>query len=245
MALRLDAEVSVDETEIDRIVAELQQETPIQYVLGAEWFGHLQLKVNSHVLIPRPETEELVRWIADDWRSSSASPCRLIDIGTGSGCIPIWLKTQCPQLDVTAVDISKSALAVAEENARRYDAAIQFEYFDILQDDATLPGLFDIIVSNPPYITEAERSDMQLRVLAHEPHEALFVTDGDPLQFYKAILHFAHHNLSKDGAIYLELGSLHAETVRDFFMQHYYDAELRKDMYGHFRMLKAVKKILP
>lgn len=242
MALRLDGACSVDEVKINNMVAQLQRQVPIQYILGMEWFGDLQLYVNDHVLIPRPETEELVRWIADDWHHAARPRTRVLDIGTGSGCIPVWLKKHCADFELTAVDISEQALHVAEENARRNQVSIRFEQLNILNEDAVINETFDIIVSNPPYITEEERKDMQVRVLEFEPHEALFVTDGDPLQFYKAIARFAAKHLASAGVIYLELGSQHALAVRDYFLQQAFDAELRKDMYGHDRMLKAVKK---
>jgi len=242
MALRLQKEVPVQDAEILRILAELEKQMPIQYILGTEWFGNLELKVNSRVLIPRPETEELVRWIAEDWVNMGRPASRILDIGTGSGCIPVWLKVNYPPLELYAVDISTDALLVAEANARKYQASVRFARMDILHPD--LPGeeKFDLLVSNPPYITDGERSEMHARVLDFEPSLALFVTDGDPLQFYKAIIHFASVHLKAQGLIYLELGSKHAGEVRDFFHQQGFDVTLRKDMYGLNRMLKAKKK---
>lgn len=238
--LRLDPTVQLDDVQVEAIVAQLQSHKPLQYILGHEWFGHLKLNVNEHVLIPRPETEELVHWIKADLKTKqSSAEIHILDIGTGSGCIPIWLKTQCPSLHLTALDVSTDALTLAAENAQLHKADIQFVQADILDVNLNLEKQFDILISNPPYITIDERATMDLNVLDFEPNLALFVSNDDALQFYKAILHFSTTHLKPNGVLYFEVGKQHAYEVQSYFNQQGKQTELRSDMYGNERMLKV------
>jgi len=238
--LRLDPTVQLDDVQVEAIVAQLQCQKPLQYILGHEWFGHLKLNVNEHVLIPRPETEELVHWVIEEViLKQQNQPCTILDIGTGSGCIPIWLKSKNNQIELTAMDISKDALAQATQNAQLHQVDIQFVQADILQPDLNLNTQFDIIISNPPYITSDERSEMASNVLDYEPSLALFVHNDDPLQFYKAIHLFSQNHLAKNGIMFFEVGKQHAISVEFYFKNEGLQTELRKDMYGNERMLKV------
>lgn len=238
--LRLDPTIQLNDVHVEAIVAQLQSQKPLQYILGHEWFGHLKLNVNEHVLIPRPETEELVHWIKADLETKqSSAEIYALDIGTGSGCIPIWLKTQCPSLHLTALDISPDALTLAAENAQLHKVDIQFVQADILDVNLNLEKQFDILISNPPYITIDERATMDLNVLDFEPNLALFVSNDDALQFYKAILHFSITHLKPNGVLYFEVGKQHAYEVQAYFNQQGKQTELRSDMYGNERMLKV------
>jgi release factor glutamine methyltransferase len=237
---KLDKSIEIDESKFQYIISELQLHKPIQYILGYEWFDDIKLKVDSNVLIPRPETYELVRWIADDLKMKQ-NELRIIDIGTGSGCIPIWLKNKFPVHQLSAIDISKSALKIANENATNYKCQIEFLPIDILQPTSLSENKYDIIISNPPYITFPEKEVMQAQVKNFEPSIALFVTDNDALQFYKAILNFAVIHLQKKGLIYLEVNQLFAKEVKQLCEQHGYFTELRNDMYSNPRMLKATR----
>lgn len=236
LEIKFDAQIVIDDDIITKTIQDLLKHKPIQYSLGYEWFGSLKLKVNEHVLIPRPETEELVHWIKEDIKHEKKS---VLDIGTGSGCIPIWLKTMCPQLSMTAIDISKEALAVAIENADRYDVGIEFKQLDILANNVRLQTTFDIIISNPPYITLDEKESMESNVLDFEPDLALFVSNQDALQFYKAIKHFSDTHLNENGIMYFEVGKQHAYVVKEYFEKENFQTKLRKDMYGNERMLKV------
>lgn len=219
---------------------QLEQHRPLQYVLGEAEFYGLPFYVDERVLIPRPETEELVQWIVDD---CGQQPLRMLDIGTGSGCIAISLAKSIPVATLTAIDLSDKALEVAKKNAIRNQASVNFIQADILQLPATLSNLrFDVIVSNPPYVRESERTLMQANVLDYEPPLALFVPDSNPLLFYKAIITFAAYHLSNGGSLYLEINeALGKETQLLFGPVKWQSVQLRKDMSGRDRMLKAVK----
>ncbi len=245
MEIRMNPAIELDETEFRHIVNQLKTHKPIQYILGYEWFGHLQLKVDERVLIPRPETEELVYWIKEEIdfieRNQADKRIQVLDIGTGSGCIPIWLKSKCPRIEMKAMDISNGALEIALENSDRYDVGIEFLQADILDDTLRLNNRFDIIVSNPPYITTDEKKEMEANVIDFEPDIALFVNNQDPLQFYKAIFHFAQAHLTEVGVLFFEVGKQHASNVKNYFEQQGLHTELRNDMYGNERMLKVWK----
>ncbi len=213
---------------------------PMQYVLGSESFCDMYFRVTPATLIPRPETEELVEWVASE---NAGRSLRLLDGGTGSGCIAISLAKRLPQADVEAWDISAEALAVAEENARRLDAKVLFRHADLLHPptDATSPS-FDLIVSNPPYVCEHERAAMSPHVLLHEPSLALFVPDDDPLRFYRALAALGSTHLTSGGKIYMEINeALAPETLALFAENGYHHLELRQDAFGKPRMLRAVK----
>ncbi|MCB9046642.1 MAG: peptide chain release factor N(5)-glutamine methyltransferase [Chitinophagales bacterium] len=228
------------QSDYDRIVPLLLSATPLQYVLGRAFFMGHEFKVNEHVLIPRPETEELVQWILDDHKGGSP---KILDIGTGSGCIPISLKLGLPKADVTSVDISIGAIGVAEENAKRLQADVTFILLDFLDKDewAALPS-YDVIVSNPPYIPETEQDSIHANVKDYEPEQALFVPGDDPQLFYRHIAEFGHTHLKEGGIVYCELHVDHAEQTQELFVKEGYKAvELMKDMHGNNRMLKAQK----
>jgi release factor glutamine methyltransferase len=229
--------IAFDEVQVQSILQRLQTHEPIQYIVEHEWFMGKQYYVNSHVLIPRPETEELVQWILDDVQDK---PLTILDIGTGSGIIPISLKTTLPQCTIYASDISENALGVAMQNADTHKTDIEFVQDDILNPSFEFDTSFDIIVSNPPYITEDEKSNMNNNVLQHEPSSALFVTNNDPLQFYKAILEFAHTHASKNASIYFELNAQFALETELLFKDNHHTTLLKQDMFGKNRMLKVM-----
>ncbi len=222
----------------------LMQHKPVQYVLHEAWFAGMKFYVNENVLIPRPETEELVAWIIEEIRNSEFKIRNLLDIGTGSGCIPIVIKKKLPQLDVHAVDISEHALEVAKQNAHEQEAEVSFHQMDILSEEVEKnKEVFDIIVSNPPYIKQSEAESMQKNVLKHEPHLALFVTGEDALLFYRAITQYASEHLSENGFLFFEINEVHGEEVVDLLQQNgFIDIRLKKDMQGKNRMIKAVWK---
>ncbi len=217
---------------------ELATRKPVQYVLGEAYFYGLKLKVNEHVLIPRPETEELVEWVIESYKGF-LDP-RVIDVGTGSGCIPIALKRTVPNAFVTALDISEDAIEVARENAAINKTDVDFVQFNFL-DEAAWPelGSYDCIVSNPPYIRQYEAKQMHENVLAFEPHLALFVPDDEPLLFYKALAHFSQNHLTTNGFIFLEINEALAAAVYDLYSTfNYTSIEVKKDMQGKDRMVK-------
>lgn len=220
---------------IDRLLAG----EPVQYIVGFAWFYGLKFKVNNEVLIPRPETEELVEWILNDTKNKKVS---VLDIGTGSGCIATTLKVKNSQLEVSAIDISESALITASRNAYRQGADVSFWTFDILNEAnwKKMPN-FDIIVSNPPYIPHREKTLMHTNVLAHEPHLALFVEDENPLVFYEKIADFAKKCFNTEGGVlYFETNEFNAhEVVTMLNSKGFSDIVLQKDMSGSDRMIKA------
>lgn len=225
----------------DKAMDELRQGKPLQYVTGTAWFMEREYEVNKHVLIPRPETEELVSWVLNDL--GNGTQVSILDIGTGSGIIPISLKLALPDADITAIDISEGALAVAKQNAAKYGAAIQFINMDILDPGQhNRAGIFDVIVSNPPYIPESGMEKLHKNVREYEPHLALFSPGDDPLLFYRVIGNYGKQHLSNKGAIYCEIeSSLGEETKLLFEKMGYEHVELRKDMHDNWRMLKAIK----
>lgn len=225
-------------TQIEEIVNRLIRMEPIQYVLGETEFYGLKIKVNPAVLIPRPETEELVDWVIREKPARSSS---LLDIGTGSGCIPISIAKNSNYNHVEGWDISGEALAVARENAEANKARVDFFQRDILQwhNICSLPS-WDTIVSNPPYVTCQEKRRMENNVLDHEPHLALFVPDNDPLVFYRAILEFAGDHLARGGQLFFEINEgLGEEMVQLIQSYGFLNIILRKDINGKDRMVKA------
>ncbi|MBQ3609676.1 MAG: peptide chain release factor N(5)-glutamine methyltransferase [Bacteroidaceae bacterium] len=222
---------------LNEMIARLKKNEPIQYVIGAEVFCGWTFEVNENVLIPRPETQELVRWIEADWKSDA--PCRILDVGTGSGCIAISLSKLLEGAEVEAWDISEGALRVARRNADRNEAQVFFRRVDVLKA-CTEDCRYDVIVSNPPYITESEKQDMDANVLDWEPHTALFVPDADPLFFYRRIAELGVSMLNEGGALYFEINRAYGEeTVRMLEGLGYKQIELRKDNWGNDRMIKA------
>ncbi|RZS92618.1 peptide chain release factor N(5)-glutamine methyltransferase [Aquimarina brevivitae] len=210
---------------------------PIQYIIGHTNFYGYSLAVNESVLIPRPETEELVEWIVND--SENDKKIKILDIGTGSGCIAIALQLQLILSEVYAIDISKESLALAEQNAKANRANITFLNEDILALD-TLQDQFDIIVSNPPYVRNLEKSEIKANVLNYEPHQALFVDDDTPLIFYEKITNLAKSSLKPSGALYFEINQYLGEVTRQMILEKgFSNVVLRKDMFGNHRFIKA------
>ncbi len=229
-----------EEQPLFETLAQLKQERPIQYILGTTEFMGLNFKVNENVLIPRPETEELVRWILTECHAepSRSTKLRILDIGTGSGCIAIALAKNLPRAKVSALDVSEEALEVAKENAKENEVDIEFIHADILKIDL-LKVKFDIIVSNPPYVRILEKKKMNYNVLGNEPEIALYVADENPLIFYKGIAEFAKSNLNKNGLLYFEINQYLGDETRSLLKRDFSEIELKKDMFGNFRMLKG------
>jgi release factor glutamine methyltransferase len=220
---------------------ELAAGKPVQYVTGTAWFMGREFYVNEHVLIPRPETEELVEWIVEGVKNQKLNIKNILDIGTGSGCIPISLKLAVPEAEVTTCDVSADALATAKVNAGKLGAEVALLKLDFLDTAGhNKLGMYDVIVSNPPYIPAAEQERLDRNVRDFEPGIALFVPDDDALVFYRAIADFGKTHLSRNGCIYCELDAAHAEDCKILFEQMgYNDVQIKKDMHGNWRMLKA------
>lgn len=239
----LNKETKLNETQIlafDKAAAELKAGKPIQYVIGKAWFMGEAYSVNEHVLIPRPETEELVDWILE-YAEIKGTALSILDIGTGSGCIAIALKKALPDSNVSAIDISTNALKVAADNAGILNAAIEFVPLDIL-NTAFLPDQYDVIVSNPPYIPMHEMENMEMQVAAQEPNIALFVPDEDPLVFYKAIARLAKLHLKPNGQLFFEIHFDQGEALVKLLDEMHFHAELREDLFGKDRMIRASLK---
>ena len=223
-------------TLLQGIIDRLRQGEPLQYIEGKAPFCGMEFAVNSSVLIPRPETAELVDWIVCEHATQQP---RILDLGTGSGCIAIALSKQLPQATIEACDISAEALTIAKENARMNEAPVSFFTHDMLDLGTPLPHSYDILVSNPPYIRQSEAADMSIQVTEWEPHTALFVPDDDALRFYRAIAELGQTEVLRPGGhIYVEINqALGKETVALFEAYGYQDVELRKDIYGNERMI--------
>lgn len=217
---------------------------PIQYIIGTANFMGMDFKVDENVLIPRPETEELVRWMIEELgtekKSASGKTLTILDIGTGTGCIAVSLAKNLPNYEVHALDVSIGALNVAQINAKANKVDITFFEIDILEiEDSAVK--YDIIVSNPPYVREQEKKDMHKNVTDHEPVIALFVSDKNPLKFYDAIASFARKNLKENGSLYLEINQYLAEETEYLLRKHNFsEIELRKDMFGNDRMMRSI-----
>lgn len=239
--LTIQPELVIDkeqETIIFNALANLKLERPIQHIIGSSYFMELDFKINSHVLIPRPETEELVRWILED-NKKAEKHLTILDMGTGSGCIPISIAKSLSNANVYGLDISLEALEVAQENNKVHGTQVDFFQADILNLD--IKCTYDIIVANPPYIRELEKADMQNNVIDYEPSIALFVPDEDPLKFYRAIVDFASKHLNDKGSLYLEINQyLDKEMILLLEEYEFHTIELKKDMYGNDRMLKGI-----
>ena len=253
----------INQTQLDfflNALTQLKQEKPIQYIIGeTEFYGSI-FKLNKNVLIPRPETEELIEWVLKEERHNKedGKPLRILDIGTGSGCIAISLAKHLPKATVFALDISQQALKITKQNAKLNNVNIHFIEGDILQPNSItnitssvverlsnekfLSSKFDIIVSNPPYVRELEKQEIQNNVLQNEPHLALFVADENPLSFYDKIADFANENLNKNGELYVEINQyLGKETVELLLQKGFTNIKLKKDILGNDRMIKALR----
>lgn len=242
--LLLKKEATMSESELLKFnfaVKDLKAGKPIQYILGNAWFCGMKLAVNEHVLIPRPETEEMVELIVPE------QPATILDVGTGSGCIAIALKKKLPGAGVTAIDVSEEALSVAVRNARSNETAVAFFRADILkeQDRARLSGSrFRVIVSNPPYVRLTEKEKMHKNVVGYEPHLALFVNDDDPLLFYKAISDLALKCLTPDGKLYFEVNEAFGAEVKALLeAKGFHRAEVIKDISGKDRIVRAFRNL--
>jgi release factor glutamine methyltransferase len=228
--------------QLNDFTKKLLQHTPVQYVLQEAWFAGMKFYVDENVLIPRPETEELVEWVLQEAAGKRYEVRSIIDIGSGSGCIPIALKKKLPKAVVRAVDVSEGALNVAVKNAMLQAAQVYFMRMDFLDRNTWANfGKFDIIVSNPPYVRLSEACTMNVNVLEHEPHLALFVPDEDALLFYRLIAEFAKMHLEENGAVFLEINEALGEDVMKLYRHEGYVTEMRKDLQGKDRILKAVK----
>ena len=231
-------ELSVEqEDRLLSMVTALLNNRPIQYVLGEAWFGGMKFIVNEYTLIPRPETEELIEWIK---ATANPEPQKVLDIGTGSGCIPITLKKEFPLWHITAIDVSDDTLHVAKQNATLNDVAIEFMDMNFLNESlwSNLPN-YNIIISNPPYIKKSEKDTMSANVVDHEPHVALFVPDEDALIFYRKIASFGLSHLKKNGQLFFEINQLLGKEVCALLEEMGYDPILRKDLHGNDRMIMA------
>ncbi|MCU4163154.1 peptide chain release factor N(5)-glutamine methyltransferase [Carboxylicivirga caseinilyticus] len=221
---------------LEQIADRLADSEPLQYILGHTEFYDLDLKVAKGVLIPRPETEELVHWILND---PQADKSRILDIGTGSGCIPLALKNNLNHAQVEAWDISDDALSIAKDNATRHGLEVTFKKVDVLQA-ISVSTPFTCIVSNPPYVRNLEKEMMEANVLQHEPHLALFVEDDDPLVFYRAIAKLSLKALTKNGSLFFEINEYLEKEMKELLESlGYTNIECRKDLQGKARMMKA------
>lgn len=216
---------------------DLKKQKPIQYILGETEFYGRRFFVNPSVLIPRPETEELIEWIISDKPQPGN---KIIDLGTGSGCIPIVLKKELPETEVWAMDVSSKALNTAQINADYNQAEVLFFRENLLEMDFNLMPDFDIIVSNPPYIAEREKETLSQSVSENEPSEALFVKDDDPLIFYKRIAEIASQKLNPGGKVYVEINQNYAIETLNIFTKYTTKTKLKKDISGNYRMIRAI-----
>ena len=249
-----------EEQPIFEALAQLRLEKPIQYILGVAHFMDLEFKVDERVLVPRPETEELVQWIISDLKHPTPSTkhqasstkhltpntqhptpgLKILDIGTGSGCIAIALAKNLPQAEVYALDVSEEALQLASHNAKLNKVSVEFLQEDIQNPSKNVKIEFDIIVSNPPYVRELEKEEIQNNVKKYEPGLALFVPDEDPLGFYRAITAYAKKHLKPNGKLFLEINQYLSEETKQLLKENnFVEVELRKDIFGNFRMLKG------
>ncbi|HNS17285.1 MAG TPA: peptide chain release factor N(5)-glutamine methyltransferase [Bacteroidales bacterium] len=245
ITFRSDPDLSVSGEVVSRVqraIHQLKQHVPVQYILGKAHFYELDFIVNEQVLIPRQETGELVKWILDDHSAAdNAHFVKILDIGTGSGCIAIALKRNIPDSMIAALDISQQALDIARLNAQTLKSDVQFVQTDILNPDQwDFPSSFDVIVSNPPYVLQSDKAWMGLNVLDHEPALALFVEDERPLIFYEAIVSFALRYLSPGGNIYLEVNERMGSQVCGLFRSAgYQETILRRDIHDKIRMIRV------
>ena len=241
---KIDEMSETEQSELEAMMQRLEKAEPVQYVVGIAEFCGRTFHVEPGVLIPRPETGELCRWIVEERRREGEY--QVLDVGTGSGCIAITLALEMPQAKVTAWDISDDALRIAKKNAEVLGAEVAFEKRDVLDSSlltlhSSLP-LWDVIVSNPPYVCEKEAAEMERHVLEHEPYLALFVPDDDPLRFYRAIAEYGVTALKPNGLLYFELNPLYAhETEAMLKKLGYVETEIKQDQFGKQRFLKTKK----
>ncbi|MBM3416261.1 MAG: peptide chain release factor N(5)-glutamine methyltransferase [Bacteroidetes bacterium] len=230
-----------EEKQLQQLAERLMKHEPVQYVLNESWFCGLKFYVDRNVLIPRPETEELVEWIISNCRFP-VDELKILDIGTGSGCIAVSLKRRLRKAEVWACDVSSRALEAAAKNATTLGTDVNFIPLNFLdkREWEKLPA-FNIIVSNPPYVPESDKQHLNPNVLSYEPHTALFVPDNDPLMFYKAIAEFGKEHLNKGGSIYAEIHESLGLSATTLFQHHGYNTELKTDMQKKDRMVRAIR----
>jgi release factor glutamine methyltransferase len=228
------------ESQIYNIIQELKGFKPIQYILRETEFYGLRFFVDEAVLIPRPETEELVEWVINDWKNKG--DISVLDIGTGSGCIAVTLANKLPLAKVSALDVSPEALAVAKKNAFEHKVKIEFYQLDILNNKFPAQLQYDVIVSNPPYVTYEQKELMDSNVLDFEPHLALFASEKNPFVFYEAISEIAQNHLKPNGAIYFEMNEEKAHETAKIIEKFGFICELKQDINGKYRMIKAQPK---
>jgi len=240
LALEPDATISVLEQEqFETAVIRLKAQEPIQYIIGRTDFFGLSFTLNSHTLIPRPETEELVAWILELQKNRTEETVSVLDLGTGSGCIAVTLAKYLPQAQVDAMDISEGALEIAKENAAYHDVSVTFRHQDIFSI-GELPQPYDLIVSNPPYVRELEKEHMQPNVLQFEPEAALFVPNDNPLRFYQKIAQLAKKGLRDQGVLYFEINEYLSNDMRQMLNNEgFAQVVIKQDMFGKDRMIKA------
>lgn len=241
----MDKDLPITSQQVDRLqeaIAKLSTGEPVQYIIGEAWFMGMPFLVNRNTLIPRPETEELVEWIIRDLSQEAIQKLRVLEVGSGTGCIPISLKKKMPELQVQSVDISSGAIETARENAKRLNVSVDFIEMDFLsRNNWDQLGQVDLIVSNPPYIKASERDSMHKNVVEFEPATALFVPDQDALIFYKAIRDFSETHLTPNGKIYLEINQQLGQDVLQLFNSNGFSAVLQKDLHGNDRMIRAIR----
>lgn len=233
----------LQQKKIEHISLQLLSHVPIQYVLKEAWFYGMKFYIDRNVLIPRPETEELIEWIVKELEDSRLN-LQVLDIGTGSGCIPISLKKKISTANISSIDISEAAIEVAKKNAIQLNTQISFIQSDFLDENSWGNfSEFDIIVSNPPYIKQSEQVNMSQHVISQEPHLALFVTDENALIFYKKIALFGKGHLTESGKIFVELNEALGKETENIFKEHGYTTQLKKDLQRKDRMLMAELKV--
>ena len=223
--------------QLDSILSQLQKEIPIQYIFEKAYFYGYEFKVSPATLIPRRETEELVEWVLSEMNRQPEKKWRVLDIGTGTGCIPISIKKEFPLAEIFAMDISTGALKIAKENAEKLNASVIFIEQNILS--TTQLDSYDIIISNPPYVRNLEKAEIKKNVLDYEPHLALFVEDNDPLIFYRKITQLAQKSLTENGLLFFEINQYLGEEMQQMVSEYFKIIELRKDLQGNDRMMKC------
>lgn len=240
VSLSRNLEIPADQLgELSHVLARLEKSEPIQYIIGFTDFYGINLQVNPSTLIPRPETEELVDWIINSENTMGTQPLKIVDVGTGSGCIAIALAKHIKNATVEAIDISQNALATAYQNAKTNEVAIHFYHQDILETER-FESTYDIIVSNPPYVRDSEKKEMRNNVLQNEPESALFVSNTDPLLFYKKIGTLAFKSLTQEGRLYFEINEYLGQEMRGLLESiGFTNISLKRDMFGKDRMMCA------
>lgn len=223
--------------QLNNVLSQLQQEIPIQYIFEKAYFYGYEFKVSPATLIPRRETEELVEWVLSEMNRQPEKKWRVLDIGTGTGCIPISIKKEFPLAEIFAMDISTGALKIVKENAEKLNASVIFIEQNILS--TTQLDSYDIIISNPPYVRNLEKAEIKKNVLDYEPHLALFVEDNDPLIFYRKITQLAQKSLTENGLLFFEINQYLGEEMQQMVSEYFKIIELRKDLQGNDRMMKC------